>query len=227
MSTDRLKIYNGALLICGERSLATLSDNIEPRYLLDEVWNDDGVRHCLEKGQWNFAMRTQKLEYDPSIEPDFGYRRAFQKPADWISTCAVCSDEFFRVPLLQYTQEAGYWFANLDEIYVKFVSDDNEYGGDYSLWPSSFIDYVKAYFASRIVLKLTNAADRATAILGADMSGEKRGILYANLLNAKNRDAQGEPTKFPAQGSWSSARMGRRGGRGPMGDGGSSSSLIG
>jgi hypothetical protein len=50
-------------------------------------------------------------------------RGAFAKPTDWVDTSAVCQDEYFRVPLLQYADEVGYWFADLDEIYVKYVSD--------------------------------------------------------------------------------------------------------
>ena len=42
---------------------------------------------------------------------------------------------------------------------------------------------------------------------------------------AKNKDCQGDPPKFPAQGSWSRSRMGGRA-RGPMRDGGNTGNLI-
>jgi hypothetical protein len=75
-ATDRLKIYNGALLLCGEKELASLSENREPRFLLDLVWNDNGVRFCLEQAQWHFAMRSSQLRLRPGVAPDWGYSRA-------------------------------------------------------------------------------------------------------------------------------------------------------
>ena len=106
--TDRLSIYNGALMLAGERFLASLTEEREPRRLLDHVWDTGGLKACLEMGQWAFAMRTTQVDYDTSVEPGFGYHRAFVKPDDWVLTSAVCEDEFFRSPLLRYWDEAGY-----------------------------------------------------------------------------------------------------------------------
>lgn len=121
--TDRLKLYNGALLILGEREIATLTDEREARRSLDQVWNDNGVRRMLEMAQWKFAMRATRVDYDTGITPQWGYRRAFAKGSDWVATSAVCYDEFFRTPLLRYVDEVGYWFADVDEIFVRYVSD--------------------------------------------------------------------------------------------------------
>jgi hypothetical protein len=120
----KLTLYNDALLLCGERFLASLTEEREPRRLLDRAWDGGAVRACLEMGQWGFAMRTIQLDYDSGIQPDFGYARAFVKPTDWVLTSGLCSDEFFRSPLTRYTDEAGYWYSDLDTIYVRYVSDD-------------------------------------------------------------------------------------------------------
>lgn len=222
--TTRLALYNGALLLCKERSLASLSESAEPRRLLDEVWNDGGVRYCLEQGQWRFAMRTSKLTYDTAIEPAFGYRRAFAKPSDWVATSAVCADEYFTEPLLRYSDEDQFIFSDIDDIYAKYVSDDGAFGTDYGKWPQSFAEYVKTYFASRICYKL-GGKDIITLLHGRAIDG-RDGLLARNLLIAKNRDAMADPTRFAAQGGWTRSR-GRyaRGGR--FEDGGSSSNLIG
>lgn len=221
MATTRLRLYNGALLICEERKLASLTENREPRHLLDEVWNDGGVRYCLEQAQWKFAMRTAQMEYEPSVQPSFGYRYAFPKPTDWIVTSAVCQDEYFNSPLLQYSDEIQYWFADITPIYVKFVSDDTDYGANLANWPSTFTEYVKTYFAAKIVGKLSGK----TAL--RDRIWQKRsGLLDQMLLTAKNKDAMAGPTTFPARGSWTRSRFGPGRG-GPLGDGGSPGSLIG
>ena len=223
MATTRLKIYNGALLICGERALASLTENREPRHLLDNVWNDGGNRYCLEQGQWNFAMRTARMTYDPDVDPEFGYRFAFGKPTDWVDTSAVCQDEFYNVPLTQYADEIGWWFANLDTIYCKWVSDDENYGLNMANWPYSFTEYVKHFYASKIIMKLTSDKARRQELLGPPGRPDKGMLGYALQL-AKNRDAMAKPPQKPAQGGWSRARQG---GWGTGRDGGGTGSLIG
>ena len=222
MGTSRLQLYNDALLICGARFLTTLSEDVESRRLLDNVWDSNGVRYCLEQGQWQFAMRTQKIEYDPSTEPPFGYNRAFNKPTDWVLTSALCTDEFFNVPLLGYADELEFWYSSIDTIYVKFVSDDTNYGYDLAIWPATFCDYAAAYFASKILTKISSSEDRIRYLMGApgDIDG---GELGRRLTIAKSRAAMTQPTQFPASGSWTSSRFGRNGAR----DRGSRSRLIG
>lgn len=198
MSASRLSIYNDALLYCGERALASLTENREPRRLLDQVWNNNGVENCLEEGQWHFAMRAVQVDYDPDIEPDFGYLRAFTKPDDWIVTAGLCSDEFFRVPLTRYIDEADYWYAELDTIYVRYVSDDNNYGMNFAGWPRTFAEFVAAHFAYKIIFKLSNDEKRVDSMLR----------LREKLKRvAKSKCAMAEPTSFPAQGSWSRSRV--------------------
>lgn len=211
----QLTLYNDALLICGERFLVSLSEEREPRRLLDQVWASNGVKTCLEAGQWFFAMATIQIDYDPSVEPSFGYARAFQKPTDWALTSAVCSDEFFRTPLLQYSDEAGYWYSTLDTIYVRYVSTSVNYGLDMNKWPESFREYVAAFFASKIVLKISNDENKLAKV-------EK--ILKMALLKAKSASAMAGPALIPAQGNWSRART-RFSGRGDRGN--NSGDLIG
>lgn len=223
--TTRLKIYNGALDLCGERGLASLTENRKPRRLLDRVWDADGVRYCLEQGEWQFAMRTEEIAYDPSTTTQFGYSYAFNKPDDWVATHAVCSDPFFRSPLINYADEVDYWFADITPIYVKYVSDDEQYGGNLANWPQSFCDFVDAYFASKIVRALTNDERIIQDLLGApgQVTG---GLLGKRLKIAKSRAAMTQPTRFPANGAWVKSRYGRGSGNNRP-DGGTTGSLIG
>lgn len=217
--TTRLQLYNDALLLAGERAISSLTVNEETRRLLDQVWTNGGVDACLEEGQWQFAMRTMLIDYDPGIQPDFGYLRAFDKPSDWILTSAVCSDEFFRCPLTRYADEAGYWFADLDQIYVRIVSNDASYGGDLSIWPQSFTEFVAAHFATKIILKLTNDKERLRLFINPE--NPQKSIRGRALLQAKSRCAMASPTQFPATGGWSKSRAGnssRRDGGATSGD---------
>lgn len=198
--TSKLSVYQGACAMLGCRKLVSLTENQLSRRELDGVFSRGGIATCLRMGQWNFAMRTVQLDYSPSIEPDFGYARAFDKPTDWVRTAGLCSDEHFKEPLLDYADEAGYWFAELDTIYVRFVSSDTSYGMDYSLWPENFARVVECYFAKETCLRLTQSQSKK-----AQLEDDFKRL----LKEAKATDAMDEATSFPPRGSWVRARGGR------------------
>jgi hypothetical protein len=200
MATTKLDLYNKALRIIGERRLASLTEERKVRRSLDDVWDQGGVNACIERAQWHFAMRSVLLDYDPSIEPSFGYRRAFQKPSDWVVTSSICYDEFFNSPITAYVDEAGYIYCELDIIYVRYGSNDASYGNDMLKWPESFENYVAAYFAAEIYLDITSAP---AAFARVEQIAKDR------LKIAKNLSAMTEGTKFPATGSWVKARENR------------------
>ncbi len=222
--TTRLDIYNRALLICGERFLASLAEEREPRRLLDHVWNTGGNDACLARGQWWFAMRTVMIDYDPSIAPTFGYRKAFTKPSDWIMTSAVCSDEFFQTPLLGYAFEPNQWYADITPIYVKYVSNDAAFGGDLAAWPPAFMEYVATYYASQIIAKLAGDKTAQESKIYGPPGAPEKGLLHHALHVAKSEAAMTQPTQYMAQGNWIRARRGRRTGFRDRGNGGN---LIG
>jgi len=221
MGTTKLGLYNKALQKAGERQLASLSEDVESRRLLDVVWDTGGVDECMSEGQWNFAMRAVQIDYDPSVEPPFGLRRAFTKPVDHMLTSAFCSDEFFRVPEREYVEEQDFWYAELDLVFVRYISNDSEYGGDIGGWPAMVVNFIAAHFASEIILKLTG--DPAKLKLFINPENPKKSIRGRALLEAKSRNAMGNPSQKIAQGNWSSSRLrgwNRR-------DGGNPHSLIG
>lgn len=193
----QLQLYNRALRIVKERRLSSLTEKQESRYLLDQVWDEGGVRACLARGHWNFAMRTIQAEYTSAVEPDFGLARAFVKPSDWVRTSAFCSDPYFQSPLMQYADEAGYWFADIDTVYIKYVSDDAAYGEDLSLWIESFFDFAAHYFAAEIQGQLTSSESK-------EINLDKK--LDKALAKAKSEDGQNEPARMIPRGSWVGAR---------------------
>lgn len=198
MSTSQLALYNGALTkFLGERKLASLSENREPRRVLDDIWSQGAVKYCLERGHWKFAQRVAKLTYDPSVTPSFGYNRAFEKPSDCVKISMLCSDEYFKAPLLEYSEESGFWFASLDEVYISYVSDDSSYGGDMSLWPESFIRFVECYLALSAVNRISQSATSEDKL-------EKK--ISKLKVDALSKDAIQGPTKFPPPSSWLTAR---------------------
>jgi hypothetical protein len=194
----QLSLYNGALRALGERKLASLSEDRKPRRLLDDVYTG-AVAYCLEQGDWKFAQRASLLAYESSYTAPFGYRRQFQKPTDLVRLSKMCTDEYFQCPLLQYEDNAGFWFADLDEIYVSYVSNDASYGLDLTLWTETFTNFVELYLASQIVDPLLQSDTKTDKIMK---------LLKAARAEAKSRDSMDGPTEFPPIGSWTRARRG-------------------
>ena len=211
----KLRVYNTALRYCSERKIASLTESRESRRLLDDVWDNGGVDNCLEDAMWKFATKTVRIDYDTTVARDFGYTYALSKPDDWMLTAAVCSDEYYEIPLTRYDHENNYWYADLTELYVKYISNASDYGNDLSLWPASFSDYVSAWFANEIVDKLTSNDVTIQRVVDR---------LAKNKLKAKGRDAWNQPSKFPAPGNWVTSR-GRL--RGDNRDRGNRGSLLG
>lgn len=196
MAASKLTIYNGALRILGERKLSSLSEGREPRRLLDDVWDNEGISTCLELGQWNFAIRSAQFDYDPSYSSPFGYQRQFAKPDDFVRTAGVCSDEYFRSPVVHYRDEAGFWFADHDTLFIRYVSDDEDYGLNYELWPHNFTRMVEAWFAVQIKQIASDSVQEAAERAFSDWQRK-----------AKMTDALESPAQFKPYGSWVRARM--------------------
>lgn len=206
--TTQLALYNGALLHLGERRLSSLSDETEARRSLDDVWDGGAYRQfLLEQGLWNFAIRTVELTYSPSITPSFGYRYGFDLPSDWVRTAGISGDEYFRNPL-EYAPEQQYIFSDYETIYLRYVSNDTEYGYDMTAWPSSFTEWVKAHLAARIAKRVTGSAAETERMLKIE------GRL---LIEARSKDAMNDAISYPPSGSWARSRYGNGGDRGNRG----------
>lgn len=215
----RLQIYNNALQVLGQPFIASLTENTRSRRELDQAWDSGAPDYCLEQGQWQFALRTEKIEPDPDTDTQFGFANAFNKPIDWILTSALCSDERFDTPLLAYTDETDFWFADITPIYVKYVSNDDNYGNNLARWPTTFQDYVATYLAGKVCLSVGAGSEMLSALMKP-----KDGLLAIALTKARSRAAMTQPTRFAARGSWVNARNGRSNG---YRDRGNPGSLIG
>lgn len=203
MATGQLSLYNIAVRAIGERTIDSLSDAGEPRRELDTIWSsgNGAVRYFLEQGYWTFAIRTQELDEASSVTTSFGYAYAFTRPTDMVRLMQISLDERFSVPLNNYEIETGYFFAENKPLYVRYVSDDGNYGGDYSLWPESFSLWAGHWLATQIAPRLRTMTDLDAL--------EAR--THRLLIEARNKCAMEGPARFPPVGSWVQARRGRYG----------------
>lgn len=195
---SRLGLYQRAAQILGERRPASLTENVAVRRRLDVIWDAEGVKHCLQRGLWNFAMRSAQLDYSPSVEPEFGYRYAFNKSSDWVRTAIIATDESF-YSAARYSDEVGYIWSDWPLLYAKWVSDDTSYGMDLSLWPPNFTEFVAHSFALKAAKTTTGSSADADEL----KRDEKR-----MLILARSTDAMDEPTQF-VRSRWAESRVSR------------------
>jgi hypothetical protein len=215
MAVTKLQLYNNALRFLGETRLSTLTDRRPIRFELDELYDSNARQYCLEQGLWNFAIRSTQASSDPDVNPDFGHQYAFSKPTDWVRTAALCTDEFFKSPLLTYEDEGTYWFTDSqDTLYVKYVSNDASWGLDLARWPPTFDEAVACYFAYKLAPSHTKSEKKIDRL--GDMC-EKA------FRDARSKDAINDPTKFFAVSNWVASRRGPRG----RSDRGNTASLTG
>ena len=210
MST-KLIYYNKALRMLGETRLEAVDEERDLRYEMDDVWDDEFIKECLEQGLWNFAMTSVEINYNPSLEPDFGMHRVFDKPSTWCRTAMLCSDPFFQSPLTFYEDQGSKWYCSLDVIYVTYVSDHTSLGLDMSLWPKQFGNYVGAALAQKIMPTVNSSVSGPG--LNKAIAFDKK--VERLLMMAKGTDAMNEPSRAPATGSLVRSRLaGSRGDRG-------------
>ncbi|MBL4893266.1 MAG: hypothetical protein JKY59_00105, partial [Emcibacter sp.] len=117
---------------------------------------------------------------------------------------AISGNERLGDPLTDYRTEAGYWYADIPDIYVSYVSNGVDYGGTTTNWPKTFDRYVDAELALAIC--------RATS-QSSTLYGEVAQIRGKALSDAKALDGMAEAPKFFPQGRFVGARRGSRIGR--------------
>ena len=178
MAIDKLGIYNDALLLIGQRKLASLTEERESRRLLDSSWDLGAVDFCLEIVKPVFSRITTNLTSStPSSSHDLD--NVFTLPSDWVSTIDVYSDSRLDQPINRYINEDRTIACEYSSIFVRYVSNTN--GEVYSKWSPAFTRVVSAYLAREIALRLSpedltdldgTFADRVEAAIGIEAKKE-------------------------------------------------------
>lgn len=193
---QKLTVINKALSHLGETKLASLTENREARHVMDDEWTG-AIKRSLGRGFWNFATRTVQLAESNSLEPAFGMTAAFEKPEDWLRTYRISDNERFDPQLNRFEDRGGGWFADTTELFVEYISTDNEWGFDLGKWPQSFEDTVAFDLALAACFRITGSDSRVANL-------EK--MLKKQLAVARSEDAMNEPPRELPLNSWVSSR---------------------
>lgn len=191
MAVTKLGLYNNSLLLIGQRKLTGLTEDREPRYLLDDAYALDAVDYCLEVVKPRFATKTVTLN-SPAVSADHGLDSVHTLPADYLTMVAVYSDDKLDQEVKRYILDDTTIACEHAIIYLRYISDDlNE---TYTNWPGSFTRVVTSYLAREICLKLSplsyevidgKFSDRVEAAMALDgqREPEKRSTASTTTLN--------------------------------------------
>jgi len=194
------KVYNKAFFMLGLDHIVSNDDDSVRRAKADESIGMGLVATVLEDVGWTFALSSDEITYDPSLEPGWGYERVFAKPTAMHRLDGIYYDSFFQTPLKNYIDEGDQWFCSLDTIYIQYVSTSFLTTPDN--WPQYFTNLIAAYMAVEIGPSIPNAnMDNAMY--------QKKSI----TADAESADAMRGPPQLIKSGSWTRTRVsGRRNG---------------
>lgn len=173
----KLGLYQHALRLLGERRVTSLSEDREPRRVLDSAY-DEVVAYCLAQGMWSFAMRLRKQT--KTDKGDFDFAFMFERPADLLHLYKVSKDKTFQPDsclVHDFADAGGRLYADVDTLFLLHTSNDASFGGDLTLWPEAFAFYVAATLAANVALRITSSVEIASH---CETTAQLR---YANALS--------------------------------------------
>lgn len=187
------RIYNDALSIMELEPLASNDSDADRKVKIDRVLDARLVESILEDIGWQFALTSVKLDYNSSVEPEWGYQYAFDKPSDLLRIEGVYGDEHLNSAIRAYHDEDGYILCNYSEIYLQYVSSD------YLTTPDSW----PAFFARLVAARM--AKDAAGSIRQANTVRADEEYLR-RYHNARTNDSLQSPSRVIRGGSWVKVR---------------------
>lgn len=176
----QLGLYQGALRLLKHRRIASTSDAVPERYLLDDVYAG-AKAFLLEQAQWSFASRSTSVSGSASSNRGFSYR--FTKPSDFVRLISISASSSYYPPFENFAEDNTYWFSNETTLYIAYVSDDASYGGDLTKWPETYAKVVEAYLAMEVGPHLT----KDDAILARVASDYQAALQLSIAKDAINR----------------------------------------
>jgi len=151
MAIDKLALYNNALLLLGQRKLAAIDEDREPRHLLDDAYDLEATTYCLEIVQPHFASKVSTLS-TPAVSSDHDLDSVHTLPADFVKLTALFSDAKLDQPITRYIIVGNTIACEYDIVYMRYTSDALK--ETWANWTPSFLRVVAAYLAREISIKL-------------------------------------------------------------------------
>ena len=155
----KLGIYNDALRLLGQRVLKTDTEDREPRYDLDDLWDEGGVDYCLETVKPRFATKmVLSTGVTPTLVTEYTYEHTL--PADFNALVDLYKDGKLEQEITKFYREGDKLLNDYQTAYVRYVLDFATVG--LTNMPESFARVVSAFFARELAWKYDPDAQEKT-----------------------------------------------------------------
>jgi len=179
----------------GLDEITRTDDDSNRRVKMDRAVDSGIVSDLLEDTGWTFALSSTKITFDPSSEPDWGYRYAHEKPATLHRIDGLFVDEYMKQPLKDYQDEVGFFFSDYEEMYLQYVNTS------FLTTPGDWPTFFKRLVAARIAKDASASLAKEGAIMErCDIEYEKR------RGSALSNDTMSAPPRRLSNGNWVGAR---------------------
>lgn len=149
MAATQLGLYNDALTLLGQRRLSTLTDDHEPRYVLDDIYAIDAVDYCLELVEPQFAKSVSNLTSSVA-SADHAFDNVFTLPSDYVSFIELYADDTLDEKITRYLISGNTIACSDTSVYLRYVSN----GFALSVWSPAFTKVVAAYLARELAERI-------------------------------------------------------------------------
>lgn len=107
------------------------------------------IKSCLSRQEWNWAMKTHRLDRDDTQDYRGGYRYAFNLPGGRLSQQlrVMTNPRDLDSLVRDFGQEGRFLFCDEPDVYARFMVML-----DPDLWPAVFLDAVVTLLASRFAV---------------------------------------------------------------------------
>lgn len=190
--TTKLALVEKACRHTGQERPVTLADDTHPLREILAVY-DETLAEALEGGLWIWALRTVQITYDPDIDPEFGRTYGYTLPDDFVRIANINNSEIFSANgELDYdlTGPGHTLYADEASFYLRYVSNDTDYGMNLGAWPETFAEGVGYALAYRSALPI--AKDRGDR--NDLMTLAERWYGKAKIRNAVDERVKPKPT---------------------------------
>ena len=153
----KLSLYNDALQLLGERRLATDTEDREPRYDLDSLYDNGAVDYCLELVKPKYASTLVQLtSVAPTAVTEFTNQSPL--PADFIAmsekvdgTPELYRDGRLESPITRFYREDNYLLSDEADPYLRYIKAHTD--PQLANMTTSFARVVSSYLARELAWK--------------------------------------------------------------------------
>lgn len=159
----KLQIWNKALRHLGLPRLATLTDNIQTRFEIEDAWATVPAE-VIESGYWQFATVTSNITPTSGSYPGYTYTHSLSTVA--LRVLAVGLTTAFDAEM-DYRIENNSIHTNATPFYLRYVSALRAADDYVTDWPPSFVEAVALRLAWSVapVLRLGDGEARDKLVI--------------------------------------------------------------